>query len=69
MINTYNITIVKPYNKKLESFQANPRISLIMEKGFLMIGQCISFNFKDGTEPTFPETEMKLQIQQIKINL
>jgi spermidine synthase len=56
----YKITIVKPYNKKPESSQANPRMSLIMEKGFLFIGQCNSFNFKDGTEPEFPETVMKL---------
>jgi len=60
MISTYNITTVKPYNKKSESSEANPRISLITEKGFLLIGQCTSFNFKNGTEPEFPETVMKL---------
>ena len=69
IIRTYNITTVKPYNKQLKSSQANPRNSLIMEKGFLLIEQCTGFNFKDRTKPAFPETVTKLQIQQIRINL
>ena len=67
MIRTYNITILKPYSKQLESSQANPRIPL-MKKGFLLIGQCNGFNFKEGTKPAFPETVTKLQIQQIRMN-
>lgn len=58
----------KPYNKQLESSEANPRISLIMEKSILLIGQCTGLNFKDGIKPAFPETVTKLQIQQIRIN-
>jgi len=50
------------------TIKTNTRISLIMGKGFLLIGQCTGFNFKDRTETKFPEAVIKLQIQQIKIN-
>jgi len=45
MISTYKITIVKPYNKKVESSQANPRILLIMENFFSVDRTMHSFQF------------------------